>query len=553
MGDAESSTEHRPRRARPRRARPRPAPPRAARVMLVGAVLAVVLVTGVLTVQRYAGAPTAVKECAIHAVSPPTVPSLPPGARRCPPGTVQEGGTVNDASCLSRTPVYGVVRPTHEPAVRDALAFARAEGLTVAVAGTRHSMGGQASFPGGLVLDMTGMRRVRVDATARTVRVQGGATWSQVLEAVHAEDLSVASMPSIDVLSVGGTLSVNAHGLDFRVGSLAPSVRSLRLMTADGTVHTVDRTREPELFHAALGGYGLFGVILEAELELVESEMYELEHRVVPTADFPRLFRDELEADERYRMMYAHLSTSPRTFMQEAIVYSYARTGDVPEEVPPLREQADSAVARFVLNMARTGPVGERFKWGAQKHVLPHFRSCREARNEALRQAEACLVGRNQAMYNSLGLLGNRLDEHTDILQEYFLPREALVPFVEDAREILQEHDAVLLNASIRSVQEGETLLRYAKGERFSLVLYLSQEVTAAANRDMAALTTALVATALDHGGTFYLPYQQHYTRADVARAYPEIDGFFALKRRHDPGLLFRNSLYERYADPAGT
>lgn len=97
----------------------------------------------------------------------------------------------------------------------------------------------------------------------------------------------------------------------------------------------------------------------------------------------------------------------------------------------------------------------------------------------------------------------------------------------------------------------GETLLRYVKGERFSLVLYLNQEVTPVANRDMASLTRALVATALYHGGTFYLPYQQHYTRADVARAYPEIDDFFALKRQHDASLLFRNSLYERYADPA--
>ncbi|MGH3370753.1 MAG: FAD-binding oxidoreductase, partial [Nocardioidaceae bacterium] len=467
--------------------------------------------------------------------------------RSFPAWTVQEGGSVNDASCLSRTQVYGVVRPRDEQGVRDALRFARAEGLAVAVGGTRHSMGGQASYPNGLVLDMTGMHRVRVDAGTRTVRVEGGATWSRVLEAVHEEGLSVSSMPSIDVLSVGGTLSVNAHGLDFRVGSLAPSVRSLRLMLADGTVHRVDRTHEPELFHAAIGGYGLFGVILEAELDLVDSEMYQLDQQVVATEDFPARFA-ELEAEERYRMMYAHLSTSPRGFMEEAILYTYARTGTAGESVPPLREQADSAGARFVLNLARTGPVGERLKWGAQKHLLPRVRSCSQSRNEALREAEACLVGRNQAMYNSLGLLGNRLDDYTDILHEYFLPRDRLVPFIEDAREVIAEHEAVLLNASIRSVHEGDTALRYAKGDRFSLVLYLSQEVDVAGNADMADLTRTLVALALQHGGTFYLPYQQHYTRAEVVRAYPEIDDFFALKRRYDPDALFRNSLWARYA-----
>jgi FAD/FMN-containing dehydrogenase len=66
----------------------------------------------------------------------------------------------------------------------------------------------------------------------------------------------------------------------------------------------------------------------------------------------------------------------------------------------------------------------------------------------------------------------------------------------------------------------------------------------------MAHLTRTLVGTALDHDGTFYLPYQQHYTRAELQRAYPMVNDFFALKARHDPDLLFRNSFYSRYADP---
>lgn len=526
---------------------------RAVRMLVVGVLLALVLTAGVLGLERYAGGPLAAKDCAIHAAPQPVAPVPPRAGRSYPDTTVQEGGTVNDASCLSRTPVYAVVRPRDEGEVREALTFARAQGLAVAVGGTRHSMGGQASSPHALVVDMTGMRRVRVDAAAGTVRVEGGATWGRVLEAVHAHDLSVSSMPSIDVLSVGGTLSVNAHGLDFRVGSLAPSVRSLRLMLADGSVHVVDRSHEPELFHAAIGGYGLVGVILEAELDLVASEMYQLKHQVIATEDFPDRFAG-LEADDSTRMMYAHLSTSPGSFMEEAILYSYSRPPGpraAGEPVPPLREQANSPGARLVLNLARTGDLGARFKWAAQKHLLPRLRSCEQSRNEALREAEACLVGRNQAMYNSLGLLGNRLDDYTDILHEYFLPRDRLVPFVEEARELIRDHDAVLLNASIRSVHEGEDMLRYAEGDRFSLVLYLSQEVTAAGNRDMAALTEALVALALEQGGTFYLPYQQHYTREQVRRAYPRFDEFVALKRQLDPDLLFRNSLWARFADPA--
>jgi hypothetical protein len=158
------------------------------------------------------------------------------------------------------------------------------------------------------------------------------------------------------------------------------------------------------------------------------------------------------------------------------------------------------------------------------------------------------MVSRNQAMFESLGLLQNRLTQYTDVLHEYFLPHDQLVPFIDKLRIELGRHDAELLNASIRTVHQEDIALDYAQGERFSLVLYLSQETTDAGNADMARLTRSLIDAALDHSGTFYLPYQQHYTREQIALAYPQIDDFFATKRRYDPALLFQNSLFVRYA-----
>jgi FAD/FMN-containing dehydrogenase len=276
--------------------------------------------------------------------------------------------------------------------------------------------------------------------------------------------------------------------------------------------------------------------------------MYQLTQRTVATDDFPALFAESIAPDEQNRLMYAHLSTSPGSLLEEAIVYTYGRTGSDEGPVPALRDEQGSGVGRLVLNVARHGGLGQRLKWAAQKHVLPRVRPCDEPRNEALRAAEACLVSRNQAMYNGLGLLRNRLTRYTDVLQEYFLPHDRLVPFINEARAHLKEHDAVLMNASIRVVHDDDVMLSYASGERFSLVLYLSQEVTHEGNRDMADLTRELVEAALRHEGTFYLPYQQHYTREDLERAYPRIDEFFALKRRYDPQRLFMNRFYSRYA-----
>ena len=513
-----------------------------------GMCLVVVLVSGVLSLDRYSSAPDGTKDCLVH-VRPAGEGSAAPGvADPYPSWLSQRGGTVNDASCRNPTRVYGVVRPHSADDVARALAFARKRDLSVSVAGTRHSMGGQASYPGALVLDMRGVDAVSVHRGRGTVTVGAGATWQQVLEAVHAEGLSVAAMPSIDVLSVGGTVSVNAHGADFRTGSLASTVRRVRLMTPDGSVIDVDRRSDPELFGAVVGGYGLFGVILEVELETVENAMYDVNERVVPTSSFVRVFEDEIVPDPGNRLMYAHLSTSPGSFLEEAIVYTYRSDPDADVDIPPLRATQNSRVGRLVLNLARHGGVAQRAKWAGQRYALPRFRACVQSRNEALRAGEACLVSRNQAMYNDLGLLRNRLTEYTDILHEYFLPHDELEAFLAEARGVLREHDAELLSASIRSVGQGEVLLDYAPGPRLSVVLYLSQRTTRDGDRDMADLTERLVGLALAHGGTFYLPYQQHYTRDELLRGYPRADEFFALKDARDPGQIFMNGFYGRFA-----
>jgi|GEM_PF-3462963 len=66
------------------------------------------------------------------------------------------------------------------------------------------------------------------------------------------------------------------------------------------------------------------------------------------------------------------------------------------------------------------------------------------------------------------------------------------------------------------------------------------------------ALTSDLIDLASDQGGRFFLPYQLHYTAAQLKRAYPEIGAFFAAKSKWDPDGLFGNSWYARYA-PAVT
>jgi len=460
---------------------------------------------------------------------------------------VREGGTIDDASCLNETSIFGIARPTTIGELRQTLAFARAKGLSVSIAGARHSMGGQAFVEGGLVIDMTAFDHMTVDAKRRIMTVQGGATWKKVQDFLDPRGLSVKAMQSVNPLTVGGTIAVNAHGIDHRVGAIVSTIRSLRVMLSDGTLLTVSRHREPELFRSVLGGYGLLGVIVDADIDVTANEMYELERRVIDYREFPDLFESAIAPDNRYELLYGHLSTAPHSFLREMLLYTYGSTDRLQTSIPPVQEAGYVKVSRLTFNIGKTGPLGRWTKWMVEKYVLPHVRPCYESRNQALTAPEACLVSRNQAMYSSTDALKSRVKHRTEILQEYFVPRDRLVEFIDGLRGALGAKKADLVNASVRVVHKDNLVLSYAKDDVFAVVLYFSQSTNSEGNADMGRLTRQLIDFAESLGGGFYLPYQLHYTKEQLKAAYPELDVFLELKTKYDPSGVFSNRLYEKY------
>jgi FAD/FMN-containing dehydrogenase len=518
------------------------------RRIAIGVVL-VLLALGIaagLKVYEYTAAPSGEKDCAANPrfAGTPVAPGLQ--IVEPPIRLAQKGGTINDASCLNRTPIYGIAKPENEDELRTVVAFAQKNGLKLSIAGARHSMGGQAFFTNALVIDSGNFKQMSLDAANQLLTVQAGATWHDVLAYLHPRGFSVKVMQAIDLPTIGGSISVNAHGVDHRAGSLSSTVRSLRVMLADGSVHQVSREQEPELFASVMGGYGLFGVVLAAQLEVVPDVMYQYEQQTIDYQQFPLLFAQKLSRDP-YRLMYGHLSTAPGSFLKEMLIYSYRDATSFTDPIPALKDNSQVAPTRFFLNFAKTGAIGQEAKWFAEKSIMPLFRPCYVARNQAL-QAESCLLSRNQALYGSLGALKTNLKADTEILQEYFVPQDRFVPFIDSVRQVLAQHHAVVLNASIRVVHRGDIQLDYAKNDMFSLVLFLDQKVTPEGDRQMAALTQGLVDITAQQDGTFYLPYQLDYRSDQLQRAYPQLNAFFALKRKYDPSQLFTNEFCASYA-----
>ena len=147
-------------------------------------------------------------------------------------------------------------------------------------------MGGHVMTPDGIIIDMLPFNRMELDTTNRVLHVQAGARWNEVIPFLNAHGLSVEVMQSNDDFTVGGSLSVNCHGWQFNRPPIASTVRCFRLMLADGTVVRCSRSENRELFSLVLGGYGLFGIILDADLNIVSNEAYRIERNTISTADF---------------------------------------------------------------------------------------------------------------------------------------------------------------------------------------------------------------------------------------------------------------------------
>jgi Tol biopolymer transport system component len=141
----------------------------------------------------------------------------------------------------------------------------------------------------------------------------------------------------------------------------------------------------------------------------------------------------------------------------------------------------------------------------------------------------------------------NRLRD-TDILQEYFIPYDRMPEFVDGLRTSVQQNKANLLNVTIRAVHKDmATALPYAKEDMFGFVLYFNVRFTDKDNEILRKTTSDLIDVAERSGGTYYLPYQLFYSKEQLAKSYPEIENFFAVKKKYDLISLFSNKFYEKY------
>ena len=199
--------------------------------------------------------------------------------------------------------------------------FARENGLDLSIRDGGHSAPGFGTNDGGLVIDMTPMRTVRVDPRNKTARVDAGATWGDFNHATHAFGLAttggIISTTGVTGLTLGGGIGYLARGCGLSIDNLI----SADVVTADGLFLTASERENEDLFWGLRGGGGNFGVVTSLEYRLHEIDQvfagpifYNLEDASLLFRMFDEFIRD---APEQFGGFPAFQIAPPLPFIPE--------------------------------------------------------------------------------------------------------------------------------------------------------------------------------------------------------------------------------------------
>jgi FAD/FMN-containing dehydrogenase len=163
---------------------------------------------------------------------------------------------------VDRRPL-AIVRVANAKDVASAVDFARNHSLPLAVRSGGHSIAQLSVIDGAIVVDLSAMKRVRVDPQARVAHVQAGATSGDLAGPAHEHDLALSTGDTHSV-GMGGLTTGGGVGFMVRKYGLAiDNLLSAQVVTADGAIVTASENEHPDLFWAIRGGGGNFGIVTE--------------------------------------------------------------------------------------------------------------------------------------------------------------------------------------------------------------------------------------------------------------------------------------------------
>ena len=455
-----------------------------------------------------------------------------------------EGVKVNDVhSQLNLTRVARVVRPQSLEQLREAILQAGREGLAVSISGSRHSMGGQQFGAGMVLLDTRGLNRaIALDPGSRTMEAEAGIEWPELLNDLAQRQAGQASQLGIfqkqtgaDRLSLGGALASNVHGRGLKLKPFINDVDSFELMNAKGDVIRCDRSSNPELFRLAIGGYGLFGVVTSVRLRLTPRVKVRRVVKIARLDDIPDQFAERIRDGYLYGDFQFATDSSRDSFMRRGVFSCYQPV----EANTPLTENPTRFNPGDWARLTQYSHTRKRlaFDFYTKRYL---------ATSGQVYYHDWQLSAAYQPDYHiELDRKMGAKVKATEMITEIYVPRSALVNFMEEARLALREQKANLIYGTVRLIEkDDESFLRWARQSYACVIFNLHVTHDPAGLQSAARAFRTLIDLGIHYDGSFYLTYHRWATARQVEICYPQFREFLAKKLLYDPTEAFQSDWY---------
>jgi FAD/FMN-containing dehydrogenase len=454
--------------------------------------------------------------------------------------------------------------------LQEILQFAKDNKFKISISGKRHSQGGQSLYPGTVHINMLKMSAIIFSKEERLKRhaiVQSGVVWEQLqqfakkdglfpekyeddYELRHSkpneyipDSLVVKVQQSSDIFSIGGSMSVNCHGRDINFGTIINTINSFRILLADGRIVEAKKdadfnTESGQLFRLAIGGYGLFGIILTVDIQLHDNVMLEKETVMTDYKNYNAVFKKDIYPDKSVKLHFGRLNiveTDKEKFLNE-MYYVTMREVKKIDKWRTINSDEYSEFNRWFVEMGERYSWIKKWRWNLQlsKIDIP-------GKTETLSLVEAM----NPEIES---LLGRRDKESVDILQEYFIPVEQYANFIEQTKRVFLVENVNIQSITIRHIPKDElAFLTYAQKEVYAVVMYINIQKDSASLKHSEGWTQKLIDLSLNVGGTYYLAYQLWPKNEQLLKAYPRWREFVNFKKKFDPEEFFYSNFYHRY------
>ena len=466
------------------------------------------------------------------------LPSAPLFARADGPDWIE----VNDVqSQLNATRVHEIRKPRSVDDLQVALGEAQRQRRAVSVAGGRHAMGGQQFGSDTMLLDTKDFNQVvKFDKARGQITVEAGIEWPEMIDYLQAEQAGQKQswairekQTGVDRASLGGSLASNIHGRGLKFPPVVADVESFTLLGADGKLQTCSRSENQELFSLAIGGYGLFGIVVHVTLRLVPRTKVQRIVEVIAVKDL-------LPGVEK------RLATG---FVYGDCQYST----DLDSEA-----DAHAGVFSCYRPVPLDTPIPTEQKQLSEQDWIAFYTLARTDKKKAFEKYSKYYLSTNAQVYwsdthqlaGSFDAYRNAVDKQrgTEMITEVYVTRDKFLPFMAKVRQDYIDHHVDMTYGTIRFIEkDSDTFLAWAKEPSICIVCNLHVVHTDEGKQKAGEDFRRIIDRAIEFGGRYYLTYHRWATRKQVETCYPQFVDFLRLKKKYDPQERFQSDWYRHY------